>query len=751
MEERVLGSHDPETLASENGLANALDDEGKHGDAESEHRLVLEARIKILGPESPETLKSRNNLALALNRQQKYAEAEKQFRELITVEERVLGPEHPETLRSRRNLFVTLGNQGKHAEAEAGFRDLLIAEERVLGPEHPDTLGVRNNIGYALAQQERFAEAESQFREVIKTETKVLGPEHPATLSSRMALAGVVSQQEKYAEADAECREVIALEEKVLGPEHPSTISSWYAFAYQLARQNKTEEAMQFARKAASAAEQVFGQDHPDTRKYARLVQQLESQQTGTDQASVKPVNAGVLEYTAAEAKKHIGETATVVGKVDNIDQGRRHFDLIVGGPNLRKAQLWIVVFNETPGPELDPEELRNVTIAVKGKIESSSGIPQIRIKSTTDIQARSALQTNYIGHAYDKETHGDLDGAMKDLEQAIEHQPVRRDEACEHLASLKAKHGDWQGALAAYDRLVSFDPNKANSYWARAAAKKEHGDFEDAMADFTRAAELRSSGINLVEIGNLRKTNGDSKGALAEYDKAIAMLDSQIEGRQKASEQLDLLYYHRGYAKELKGDVDGAVADYTQAIAIKPSYHGCAYSRRGDIKKVRGDLSGAISDYQFAVKYAQLPEDKEKLKKAQAEAKNGAKKVVATQPSIQAAQNEQSSNQNKGEVSPESIAEAFVQAYSGTDVDAVAALYADRVDYTNSGVVSSAAVRKQAKEYFARWPVRHWSLIGTVNTVSLGHSKQKVIFRPPTTRVIRGPTNTRQVLQKKH
>jgi hypothetical protein len=53
--------------------------------------------------------------------------------------------------------------------------------------------------------------------------------------------------------------------------------------------------------------------------------------------------------------------------------------------------------------------------------------------------------------------------------------------------------------------------------------------------------------------------------------------------------------------------------------------YHGCAYSRRGDIKKVRGDLSGAISDYQFAVKYAQLPEDKEKLKKAQAEAKNGA------------------------------------------------------------------------------------------------------------------------------
>jgi len=98
-------------------------------------------------------------------------------------------------------------------------------------------------------------------------------------------------------------------------------------------------------------------------------------------------------------------------------------------------------------------------------------------------------------------------------------------------------------------------------------------------------------------------------------------------------------------------------------------------------------------------------------------------------QPSIQATQNERSSNKDKDEVSPESIAEAFVQAYSGADVDAVAALYADRVDYTNSGVISNAAVRAQAKDYFARWPMRQWSLVGQVKTVSSGTTKQKVIF----------------------
>src|SRR5437016_12994975 len=66
-------------------------------------------------------------------------------------------------------------------------------------------------------------------------------------------------------------------------------------------------------------------------------------------------------------------------------------------------------------------------------------------------------------------------------------------------------------------------------------------------------------------------------------------------------------------------------------------------------------------------------------------------------------------------------------KAYSGADVDTVAGLYADRVDYTNSGVISKAAVRAEAPKYFARWPVRRWSLVGPLTTVSLG--TKKMIF----------------------
>ena len=125
------------------------------------------------------------------------------------------------------------------------------------------------------------------------------------------------------------------------------------------------------------------------------------------------------------------------------------------------------------------------------------------------------------------------------------------------------------------------------------------------------------------------------------------------------------------------------------------------------------GDPAGAITDYENSVRNdPNALIYKKKLKHAQA----------AAGPS-----HEQFSNNSK--VTPESIAETFVQAYSGADVDVLGGLYADRVDYTNSGVISNAAVCAQAKEYFTRWAVRHWSLIGQVITIPLGPSRQKVMF----------------------
>jgi tetratricopeptide (TPR) repeat protein len=275
-EERVLGAEQPSTLRSRMELAITLYEQGKYQEAEVQLRALSETEEKVLGAEHPETLRSRSNLAVALYEQGKYHEAEAEHRSLLKLREKVLGPEHPDTLLNRNNLALMLINQGKYPEAEAQFNALIKAEEKVMGVQHPAALQSRNGLAHALEGQGRYAEAEVAFRELIKLEEKILGPEHPDTLASRSGLAKTLLAEGKDAEADI--RELIRLQEKVLGTENPDTLDSCYYIASALTHRGKIQEAKEFARRASEGARKVLGPNHPSTRKYEKLLQNLEAQ-----------------------------------------------------------------------------------------------------------------------------------------------------------------------------------------------------------------------------------------------------------------------------------------------------------------------------------------------------------------------------------------------------------------------------------------------------------------------------------------
>jgi hypothetical protein len=96
---------------------------------------------------------------------------------------------------------------------------------------------------------------------------------------------------------------------------------------------------------------------------------------------------AKLSEYTAAEAKKHIGETAKVTGKVDCVDAHRRSHILTLGGCE-PKMDFYVRVVYGVPGPALNVTELKGVVITVSGKIEKSEvdDLPFIEVTSTSQI-----------------------------------------------------------------------------------------------------------------------------------------------------------------------------------------------------------------------------------------------------------------------------------------------------------------------------------------------------------------------------
>jgi tetratricopeptide (TPR) repeat protein len=83
-------------------------------------------------------LSSRHNLANALQVQGKHAEAEKEHRAVLAIRERVLGAEHPDVFLSCYNLALCLEKQGRLEEALAFAKRAGEGWKRVLGEEHPN-------------------------------------------------------------------------------------------------------------------------------------------------------------------------------------------------------------------------------------------------------------------------------------------------------------------------------------------------------------------------------------------------------------------------------------------------------------------------------------------------------------------------------------------------------------------------------------------------------------------------------------
>ena len=89
---------------------------------------------------------------------------------------------------------------------------------------------------------------------------------------------------------------------------------------------------------------------------------------------------------------------------------------------------------------------------------------------------------------------------------------------------------------------------------------------------------------------GLKKQTKGDYRGAIADYDQAIA-LDPEHA----------VAYSNRGAIYYALGQYPQAIADYDQAIALNPEY-AVAYSNRGAIYYTLGQYPQAIADYDQAI-----------------------------------------------------------------------------------------------------------------------------------------------------
>ena len=116
-----------------------------------------------------------------------------------------------------------------------------------------------------------------------------------------------------------------------------------------------------------------------------------------------------------------------------------------------------------------------------------------------------------------------------------------------------KTDRGDFDGAIADFNRVLASDPKDAGVYLDRGLAELDRGDLEGAMDDFKRGGQLDPKNpAAWTDQGIVDFEKNDPEGALADFSQALALDPKQAQA---------LVY--RGLVKRAQRDAAGALADF--------------------------------------------------------------------------------------------------------------------------------------------------------------------------------------------
>ncbi len=170
--------------------------------------------------------------------------------------------------------------------------------------------------------------------------------------------------------------------------------------------------------------------------------------------------------------------------------------------------------------------------------------------------------------------------------------------------AQNKSQKGNYQGAIADYDRALSMNPNFGEVYFRRGLARSLIKDWRGAESDYTQAISIKPGHAEAyLHRGGIRNILNNWQGAKSDFDIVLAFSPNNLAA-----------YIGRGVARCELDDYRGGLQDYNRAIALNSTYAE-AYTRRGFAYYKLGNRQGAIDNYIAAAElYQKQGKDSEYL-----------------------------------------------------------------------------------------------------------------------------------------
>ncbi len=220
-----------------------------------------------------------------------------------------------------------------------------------------------------------------------------------------------------------------------------------------------------------------------------------------------------------------------------------------------------------------------------------------------------------FVESAKRKNAEGDLQGALEDLNRALELEPENIELYC-FRGDLKIKMGDRSAGFKDFEKAMEIEPDSPKVHFARAMAYtlgndgkfwSEGADFDAAIGDYSRLIELLPDNpLPYYYRGMCRisSPNYPDTYAIDDFNKVLDINPNFVDALT-----------NRGIAKYNLGNYPGAYADLHQAIEIEPRYDVAYFWRakvKAHIKKFKrqdrlNDISKAIELAPNKAQYYQL------------------------------------------------------------------------------------------------------------------------------------------------
>ena len=295
----------------------------------------------------------------------------------------------------------------------------------------------------------------------------------------------------------------------------------------------------------------------------------------------------------------------------------------------------------------LDPEKLRAAQARLRESVQDAdssifshlclnyairyfsylAGIDESFSESSNAEQADTSISRplfSLLFTASRLDTEGDLDGAIKEYQQAVELRPDSP-ELRVLLVLVLAKKGDFAHAIEEQQQALALKPDSQGLHLLLVLVLLEKGDFTHAIEEQQQALALKSDspGLHLLLAVQFQK-RGDFVHAIPEY-RTVVQLDPKgqrtregfvtflvecddpdaalAEIKEAMRIWPDNIYFHYVMGKALvkKNDPDGAIVELQWVLKQEENHDWKASCALGSAYELKGDLKAALAQYRTA------------------------------------------------------------------------------------------------------------------------------------------------------